>query len=510
MMRWGDPEFAWAYIANMPQTAGKLEGFYMGPDGYTWGREFISTEPDAPRQSIIRKMWYSFMAWGRLAYDNNIPSATFTQTIANRFPEVNSADLYDAWASVSKVLPMVTRFHWSTSTMDYQWYPEACAKSVNGFHTITDFAGSTPLGPKMMSISQYKATPTGSDTTPVQVAQYLQGWATSALQKIAGMNPGNDKELRLTIGDIRAMAYLGQYYSEKILAATYKTTGATSSAVTHAQLAAGYWRKYASTISSQYLPQVLTRIGPKAVDVKALMTNVLSDITLAGGSAQQVSAQPTSGGSILEAEAAQTQGGSTQTATNGFTGTGYVNLNANGVITWTYTAPKAGIYLIEFRYAINSGSVPVTLSVNGNVVDQSLSFWTTGNTWQAESRFEPLAAGVNTISIKVATAGSSIDHMNIVPQVSSTSVVASVDSKPNSMYVNNHTIYANVTLSAPSAVSMSIFDLKGRAIKQTVISMRPAGESTLKFDVGNVSHGFYVVKVSYNDRSFLKTFFLDR
>ncbi len=47
MFRGGsDPEFARAYVKNMPR--GKLMGFNLGPDGYTWGREYISKTPTVP------------------------------------------------------------------------------------------------------------------------------------------------------------------------------------------------------------------------------------------------------------------------------------------------------------------------------------------------------------------------------------------------------------------------------------------------------------------------------
>ena len=44
--RWGDPDYARDYIANMP-AADKCAGFYMGPDGYIWGR-------DVPRAPAAR------------------------------------------------------------------------------------------------------------------------------------------------------------------------------------------------------------------------------------------------------------------------------------------------------------------------------------------------------------------------------------------------------------------------------------------------------------------------
>ena len=43
--RFGDPAYAREYILNMP-PADKLAGFYMGPDGYVWGRDFLERHPD--------------------------------------------------------------------------------------------------------------------------------------------------------------------------------------------------------------------------------------------------------------------------------------------------------------------------------------------------------------------------------------------------------------------------------------------------------------------------------
>jgi hypothetical protein len=58
-------------------------------------------------------------------------------------------------------------------------------------------------------------------TTPPQVALQLRADASLALERLDTMPPpGTDKEPRPTIGDLRAMAYLGTYYADKILGAT--------------------------------------------------------------------------------------------------------------------------------------------------------------------------------------------------------------------------------------------------------------------------------------------------
>ena len=108
------------------------------------------------------------------------------------------------------------------------WFPEACLSHPkhHGFYTVKDFMnGTTTPGSGIMSIREYadaisrKEPPVG--ITPPQVAHQLREDATQALELLDAMpNPGADKELRLTLGDLRAMAYLGDYYADKIMGAT--------------------------------------------------------------------------------------------------------------------------------------------------------------------------------------------------------------------------------------------------------------------------------------------------
>ncbi|MBM4020552.1 MAG: carbohydrate-binding family 6 protein, partial [Planctomycetes bacterium] len=81
VFRWGDPEYVREFLRNLPpreQTA----GYYVGSDGYVWGREFASLQPDEPRQLEIRKHWYAFTLWGRLGYDLSLDRAFFEKTLA--------------------------------------------------------------------------------------------------------------------------------------------------------------------------------------------------------------------------------------------------------------------------------------------------------------------------------------------------------------------------------------------------------------------------------------------
>ena len=82
------------------------------------------------------------------------------------------------------------------------------------------------------------------------------------------------------------MAHLGNYYGEKILAATdlamFDRSGKPeqrASAVGHLKAALGHWKKYAAVATSQYKPQKLGRIG--YVDFKRLTAKVEGDLAIA-------------------------------------------------------------------------------------------------------------------------------------------------------------------------------------------------------------------------------------
>jgi hypothetical protein len=294
-----DPAFARAYLKNIPKT--NFSGFYLGPDGYTWGREYISKETDTPNQLVINKRWYSFQIWGELAYDPDLPDSLFRNILKARFSTANAQNLFTSWAKASQIITWVNRFHNTGCQLDYQWYPEACFSNT-GFHSVNKFISAGPQsGEGLMSIPSYaNAVLNGTamtGTTPLQVAQNLQTLSDQALSLIAAIG-STDKELRQTVSDITSMSYLGQYYSKKILGATNKsiaekTTNSTikqqyaNKAITYLREAAECWRNYASQISYAYMPQWLTRMQ-QMVDVKALQSKVDYDIVLAGGTLSRV------------------------------------------------------------------------------------------------------------------------------------------------------------------------------------------------------------------------------
>jgi len=275
-LRWGDPAFARAFLRGLPGPD-RLAGFTMGPDGIVWGREFHLADPGSPPPLTLRRQWYSFMIWGRLAYDPSLPDELFERALGHRFPEAPASKLFEAFARASRIVPLVNRFHWED--YDFQWYPEACTSHprYKGFHTVAHFVkGRTMPG-------------SGLSNTPedaARVAGELRGHARAVRELLAAMPPGRDPELRCTLEDLEAHSRLGDYYADKILGAAalaeFDRTGQEArreAAVRHLESAAGHWKRYADLAARQYRPQLLTRLG--FVDLGALEGKVREDIVLA-------------------------------------------------------------------------------------------------------------------------------------------------------------------------------------------------------------------------------------
>jgi hypothetical protein len=209
---------------------------------------------------------------------------------------VDGQKLFAAYSAASKVIPQIDRFFWAGGGNDLGWFPEACVRhpaGAKGFYTVTDFMkGKTMPGTGILDISTYcdKTTQRESVTgiTPLQVAKALKADAGTALKLLSEMPAAKERELRFTLGDLTAMAHLGNYYAEKILGATdlalFEKTGKPEfqiSAIAHLEQALDHWKKYAATTSAQYKPQLLTRIG--YVDLNALTESVQRDIVIARG-----------------------------------------------------------------------------------------------------------------------------------------------------------------------------------------------------------------------------------
>jgi hypothetical protein len=291
--RFGDPAYAREYILNMPPSD-KLAGFYMGPDGYVWGRDFLERAPaPGPRPLVMEKQWYSFMLWGRLAYDPKLPDTRFERMLSARHPKASANQLFRALQGASQVMPLTTRFFWGD--IDLKWYPEACLSHPRskGFYTVRHFMeGISMPGANVLCIRDWRGRLTSnkpmSETTPLEIADSLDGAASKTRLAIDALREAakKDSELQQNMNDCEALACLGQYYSSKIRGACalalFDTNGdkfEQEAALRHLREALAHWKRYAEIRDAHYVPALYNRVG--YVNVTELTKKVAADIDIA-------------------------------------------------------------------------------------------------------------------------------------------------------------------------------------------------------------------------------------
>lgn len=287
-MRWGDPEYVKQFILAFPK--GHLTaGYMMGSDRYAWARESISKNPMSPRQLENEKHWYSFLLWGRLGYDPQTPTELLKGLIQDRFPTASGTAIFDAWKSVSRVVPLVNQIHWYI--WDYMWWVEGCSSSgvvgaIKGYHDINSFIkGKTMPHSGVTSIADFVNGKT-EGTLPLAVASSLEESAKEALSKIVDTKDGGSMELKETLGDIKAQAYLGLFYASKIRGAValaqFRKSGDKNQqllAVGHLEESLKQWINYANALDAQYNKMVICFNG--LFDWHAVTEDVRNDISIA-------------------------------------------------------------------------------------------------------------------------------------------------------------------------------------------------------------------------------------
>lgn len=278
MMRWGNPAFAKEYLANMPKEC--MSGFYMGPDGFTWGRDYM-TKGEKKHPLVIDKMWYMFRIWGQLSYNINLEEECFRNELAVKFEmdQEQSGILYSAWKEASQIIPELNCMHWHD--FDFQWWPEGCCMYEKEpmdkicFANIHEFMNCRAMPySEYASVSEYAESVVNGTkldkVSPADLAESMEDHANKAMLKLKELKSGTNQELERTKYDIHAMSLLGIYYAEKEKAAmslaVYRKTGdkqKQKEAVELLKKAAGVWKRYSAMIGAMYEPQVLTRLCGK-------------------------------------------------------------------------------------------------------------------------------------------------------------------------------------------------------------------------------------------------------
>lgn len=289
--RWGNNDFARQFMKSIPEPD-KIAGYYMGPDGYCWGLDYLTKGPE--HQLVVEKQWYSFMLWGRLGYDTDLSDDVFLKTLQARFPQTPVEKIYQPWSSSSMIFPWITRLVWGD--IDLKWFPEANIShpTHKGFYTVGEYTVREPMpGSNIRNIYLWAGMShdgkKDSMLSPMQVADtisLLSSKTLNGLKTLPDRKPSDFSEMNQMLADMEAFAHIGNYYAAKIRAACHlalfdRFSGQSdkNQAVAYLKEAKSHWAKYAAVYDLFYKPALYNRVG--FVDIPALMKKVDEDIAMA-------------------------------------------------------------------------------------------------------------------------------------------------------------------------------------------------------------------------------------
>lgn len=282
VFRWGNPNYTNAYIKNMPREL--MAGYFWGPDGYIYGKDFTSKDPGVPKYEID-KQWYMFMQLGVAGYNPNLPESYYISRIAHHFPGADAQAIYKTWNATSDVIEWTDKIHFRQN--DAEFLPEACI-DINRFKDLNAFARNDCMPDQgVTAIGDFAQNgQVQGELTPFDVADKLEQASQTLLHGAAQLNGDNNAELKQTISDFRSMGYLANYYNHKVRAATYMAQfrfggdeQKKSQSVAEAEAAVRAWIDYAASANSEYRPQLFARTG--VADWTALTGAVRQDVNIA-------------------------------------------------------------------------------------------------------------------------------------------------------------------------------------------------------------------------------------
>ena len=302
-MRWGDPDFMADFVNNIP--ADKVIGLVTGSDGYFYGRDYSSTDPDFQGQMYMKKHWYNYMLLARLMYENDMSRERIFDIFSAHYNNMAGTDIfYEATSVAGKIIPQVHQIYFQDNG-DYTWFVSGSWSHPNTFGYLDIKRWMKSNNPfkdgNAMSIEEYALRISNKDDseyttqTPQEISDILAGYGNDVLAKVGQIRSDvqssenmsfAEKEFWALVSDDEAMAYLGLYYSEKIMGAVElrifndtKDETWKESSVNHLQKAAEYFTNYAGIISDNYVPQHLARVGH--FDINEILESVRKDVQVA-------------------------------------------------------------------------------------------------------------------------------------------------------------------------------------------------------------------------------------
>jgi hypothetical protein len=260
-LHWAEPQFVRDYIRGFPPVDKFVVGFYIGADGWVFARDFTSKNPFYKNRNAlsIQRTWYMQKLWGRIAYNPAIADDYFKQHLAARFPELPSDQLFEAWSSASGAIRRANEQVTGKWQFDADFWPELWTGDMweerPGRHfSVEDTKNATPFaGSKLASLRETAEGKISRKVSAWDNIEKIDALSTRALEILATLNPGDNVEQQLTLKDLQAQGYLGQYNAQKFRAVIYDLQGEKEQAKQAMGKAYQAWRNYTDLMDALYI-----------------------------------------------------------------------------------------------------------------------------------------------------------------------------------------------------------------------------------------------------------------
>ncbi len=282
LLLWGDPHTAAAYSRAFS---------FCGSDGVDIceplsfkGRRGSGIAGDrcGYADTSLRTRWdwqkylYGTRVWGRHLYNPDCDADVWQRYLRRTFGESASAT-EAALTNASRILPIITTAH-GVSAGNNTYWPEmylnqSLVDAVSGGHPYSDtpapkvFGNVSPLDPQLFSrmndfADALLAGETDGKYSPIEVAQWIEDYASAAMKNLTGANGTSAEHRRMAI-DVTIQAGLGKFFGAKfrsgVLYRIYQKTNdrvALEQSVAQYKKARAAWAELAATAKGVYMTDI--------------------------------------------------------------------------------------------------------------------------------------------------------------------------------------------------------------------------------------------------------------
>lgn len=277
-LRWGQTDFIREHIKlNGTSYAG---GYFVGSETLIPARDYIQKYPDERINWSYEyeRHWMFYKQWGKLLYNPSTSDQFFIDELSTRYGKKYASTLFRAMNLAGKVNLRISSFHRGSNdpslTVEHclsrnaMNHPGALKKEnrlpfihLNYFinHGVLDHSQYCNIEDYVQKVMAKTKLADGV-MSPLQLADTLEMEANETLLLISSLS-FDSGPVDYEIADIRAWAYLGLYYAEKIRGGAalefFRQTEKKEyqdEAIAHLQLALEHWKSLAKVTDEVMQP----------------------------------------------------------------------------------------------------------------------------------------------------------------------------------------------------------------------------------------------------------------